>query len=419
MFGFLRPGCYSRHYRQIYATYCAYQRQHYGVAASLFTSYEAVFMYLVAVEAGACAWPAATTPSCCRFRSDPTNRWGIDQELAGFASAVAMLLADAKLEDDIRDSRSLMARGLRAYLRRPIERALGELDRLQEGFCDGVREQVRRHLGFENARATTTLADYAVPTGRAFEMIFQLLQKLCSRRLHREISLQTLGKAIGESILICDCVNDFRRDHLTGQFTPLRNIDQLKDAWRLGLKRLATAGWNCCDLFGEDRQTVRILGSVFRRFARRSMVESKSRVWYRSAESRRGECDCLCDGCSGCDDCFSSADCCDGCVTACDVFNCIVNGSDGRYCQGCGGWGRTSADRRDKSKASQPPPADDASITRLIGQQGQTLGDVDSIGIVELDGQIWPARTVHQSIAANRPIVVVGGNPFGLSVRIG
>ena len=79
MFGFLSPGCRDVRYRQVYAAYCAYQRHEYGVLSSPFTSYEAIFLYLVAVEMGAAEPTSSCTPTCCRFRSDSTNRWNLDE----------------------------------------------------------------------------------------------------------------------------------------------------------------------------------------------------------------------------------------------------------------------------------------------------------------------------------------------------
>ena len=82
MFGFLRPGCDAsrgRRYRQVYAACCAHQRGNYGALATLFNSYEAIFLYHLAIESGVCGAPDASTPTCCRFRSDVGNRWNVDQ----------------------------------------------------------------------------------------------------------------------------------------------------------------------------------------------------------------------------------------------------------------------------------------------------------------------------------------------------
>ena len=53
MFGFLNPRPHSDDYRRAYARLCVHQRRRFGVRSSPFHSYEAVFLYQLALDAGA------------------------------------------------------------------------------------------------------------------------------------------------------------------------------------------------------------------------------------------------------------------------------------------------------------------------------------------------------------------------------
>ena len=67
MFGFLSPRPHSDRYRHAYARVCVHLRRAFGVRALPFHSYEAVFAYQLALDAG--AFPAAVMPAvrCCKL----------------------------------------------------------------------------------------------------------------------------------------------------------------------------------------------------------------------------------------------------------------------------------------------------------------------------------------------------------------
>src|SRR4051812_9216144 len=123
MFGFLNPRPHSAEFRRCYARVCQHQRQEYGALALAFHSYEAVFLYQCAVAAGAVDVRRLPNVRCCRLRSRGWEPNDQDSAVGRFCSAVALLLAGIKLEDDIRDNGSLTARLLRGLLRPSLRRA--------------------------------------------------------------------------------------------------------------------------------------------------------------------------------------------------------------------------------------------------------------------------------------------------------
>src|SRR5689334_4489763 len=109
MFGFLNPRPHSGPYRRAYARLCQHQRRAYGLLSLPFHSYEAVFLYQCALDAG--AFPADVLPPvrCCRLAAPTTLVRAPDAAVGRFCASVALLLGSIKLEDDVRDTHRLPA----------------------------------------------------------------------------------------------------------------------------------------------------------------------------------------------------------------------------------------------------------------------------------------------------------------------
>src|SRR5688500_2547216 len=102
MFGFLRPRAPTLAYRQVYAQCCARQHELYGISSLPLLSYEAVFLYVCAIDAGLCPGPPAGAPRCCRLRTS-LNLPAADLPIAEYCASFGLLLASIKLDDDVRD----------------------------------------------------------------------------------------------------------------------------------------------------------------------------------------------------------------------------------------------------------------------------------------------------------------------------
>lgn len=409
MFGFLRPACSDREYRQIYAAYCSFQRKRYGVLAAGFVSYEAVFMYLLAVELGACLPPASSTPTCCKLRLDPRNDWRIDVELADFCAAVAMVLAGVKLDDDVRDSQGVfygsIARSLRAALRSRVQIARRYLDSLQSGICEQLTRLVDEHVAMERTNSTVSLDQYAASTGAAFALVFSQLGYLCGRRLGRSIELASIGNALGKGILISDCVADHSRDRRRGEFNPLRDRGDVSTARQLGLDYFSEAGWSCWNMLGGESKAVKIVRSSFDRVAKRR-DNFQHRKALASASRRRGICDCDCD-CGPCDggDCGSADNCCGNSCDCCDMCTCY---------DPC--WQSSHSRKTSQGKAAHISSQGNDLIP-FIGLHGTVVSPLNPTGIVRIEGRDVPARSDAGWIDAQADVTVVDANAFGVTVR--
>lgn len=450
-------------YRRTYAAYCSFQREQCGVVASLFTSYEAVFLYQLAIDLRAVAAVDAAAPTCCRLRKRHHRRVGVDRELAEFCVATAMLLASAKLEDDVRDDRSWAARILLGAIRSSVAKSRLVLDRVRPSAANTLQQLVMRHVECEQRGAFRDLPHFAEATADAFELLFDLFGQLCSRRLGYAVELGSLGQAIGNGLIAADCVNDVKRDRLRSAYNPIGNDQQYEQVRDEALQSLSRAGWACEAIVKQsgsgacDRLplTPPLLADVFHRFALRStpaaaneslqraapsVVEPSRRrlsplrgvrarqkhayPWGLSSLVRHGDCDCACDGCgaceapdAGCGGCGGEGSvCADG--SCCDGADCCVACGDG-----CG-WHRRKS--REEQHAA-PRVFGDCSRGvvdtfrnhHAVGSNGVARGNLNPTGVVRLGMRDWPAQVVGASIAPGTSIQVIGATEFGLIVRPG
>ncbi len=68
MFGFLKPTGRISEWRQSYARVCQTQRRMFGLTSLPFLSYEATFLYQLAVDTKLIPALSSDAPECCRLR---------------------------------------------------------------------------------------------------------------------------------------------------------------------------------------------------------------------------------------------------------------------------------------------------------------------------------------------------------------
>ena len=429
MFGFLRLANQRtndhQRYRQLYAAFCAHHRARHGVAASLLLSYEAIFLLQLAIDAGATSPPSAVTPTCCKLRSDPSNRWGIDRSLADYCSDFGMLLVRIKIDDDVRDSGKLTSKIAASIFRKPIHRSGVALERVLPNLSVVTRQIVDRHLQMEKNRTSSISIDaYAAPTADGFAMLFGGFAK-CSTPLHREQqTLEKIGAAIGGAIIATDCCTDLARDRKTGDFNPLKNQSDFKEARHFALGCLSTAGFLCHQLAATGETQLNCLQKIStlilsQRFemvrdlayphsqttgpaiARRSL-RSDALHGLRAGDCDCGGCDACCDiGCAGDVCCSPDAGNCHHCGFGCPC-PCDAACDDGR--------------KTNKTAPDKPFVADKKTET-MVGQNGVVVASLSPTGVIEIDGTEHPAKSESQFIDAGVQVRVIEHAAFGLIVR--
>ena len=176
MFGFLRGNRSDLTYRQIYAGCCSFQQREYGIASLAFLSYEATFLYLLAVDSGAAPAPKEDEVTCCRLRRHGADIHSVEEDKARFCSSLALLLAAVKLDDDIADDKSLLARLARWKLGSRIDAAVGYIESLAPDIRERIDGHLADHAALERRGSAFELNEYVRPTAAAFGDLFELFQ---------------------------------------------------------------------------------------------------------------------------------------------------------------------------------------------------------------------------------------------------
>ena len=220
MFGFLSPHPHSDDYRRAYARLCVHQRQRLGIRSLPFHSYEAVFLYQLSLDAGSVDAECLPNHRCCKLSFRESVTGASDAEAGMFCVSFALLLASVKLDDDIRDSRSALARFARFVLKNRIEQAKRHLRKYDPHFDATVSGFVAEHHQLEEPDRAVRLEDYAEPTAKAFGYLFGLFANAIRKPEHF-ITFQAIGQHVGRAILSFDCAADWRRDRQRGEFNPL------------------------------------------------------------------------------------------------------------------------------------------------------------------------------------------------------
>ncbi len=388
-------------YRQVYAGCCGFQHARFGITTLPLLSYESVFLYVLAMDAGLCSRPNRADVTCCRFRQSGKRLHKVDSKFAEFCSAFGLLLACIKLEDDVRDDRSLLARLALWQLRNRIERAFEYFSILDASFRKRVARHIQRHLDLEHDAQQMTIDEFAKPTAAAFSYVVGLYNQLVPERRISEKQLTELGTEIGRAIICFDCAVDWERDRRRGRFNPLPNKAAVETALLESQQSLARIAWLCGDDFGSQSVSASVAGATFERVQRHvRQTLSKTSSNGNSSETvrrpnvrrrRKGDCDVFCDP-SCCE-----AGCADGCFCPCDC--CFMRGL-----------------RAPTTK--QNTPAQQGDNVSEIGLVGLTVTPLNPTGVVEINGERLPARSYEgEWIDANRLVEVLREEAFGVVVR--
>ncbi len=264
MFGFMKPEAESLGYRSLYSRLCQHQRRHYGLLSLPFHSYEAVFLYTCAVDAGLFPADVILPRRCCRLRHDRRLAGATDEAAGRFCASVAVLLADIKLQDDIRDGWGLLARVARRVLRTPIAATADYFQTLDPEFGRRVGEEIGRHLESERDGRERGLGEYVRPTAEAFGYVFGLLPRGVGEADDDGHLFAVVGRHLGAALIAYDCACDWRDDRRAGTFNPVTTKAGEKDAARLCVEELTTLAEACETAFGPHARSAELARSVAR-----------------------------------------------------------------------------------------------------------------------------------------------------------
>ncbi|MCA9141040.1 MAG: NfeD family protein [Planctomycetales bacterium] len=452
MFGFLHGPRNDKRYRQLYATCCSSLRDGMGFRALPFVSYEAIFACSIAVDVGLIPPPKADAVTCCKARRRHSvlhhSEAPTVAAAAGFSNALAMLLAGIKLDDDVTDSRSLLARLGRRAIASRVRAAHDFFTEQQADFPDQLRQCLADHDQLEHLAGGVGLDTYTRPTGDAFGLVYGILPVAIARACDTPIddglvmNFRQTGRLVGQALIAFDCAVDYATDRKRGHYNPLRSHNEVRGALEYSQRKLIELGWHLGELIGFDSTTIllstrtvrhRVATLVMRKtdvLKRSSMAGNHSRSTVPTAFSfgplrpRRGICDCpcdacLCDGiaCDGCAGCGSEAatagDCCIGCTCpcecCCDSICSSTTGSSGN---------ESKTGVKDAAPLGTTASGDTGKVVVALTPYGTVRLTNSSEGATEsAQSRDEPAKSDSGVIETGEEVVVIRKEAFGLLVR--
>jgi hypothetical protein len=269
MLGLLNPGGIDLRYRSLYSRCCEFQHLEYGVSSLVFHSFESVFLYALACDAGAVDLARVPNQLCCRLRAGRRLELAPDRELGRLCAAFSVIAAENKTADALRDAPSVAVKVRNRLFRSRFLRARSYFSSLDARFDATFDGFVTEHLALEDCSEAPSLEAFCRPTAAAFGYLFGLMTTVL-RTIPLERMLTRVGGNIGAAILACDCAQDWQRDQRDGTFNVVRDRSEAQDAIDYCLERLADARDVCASTFGPTALSASILTRVGARLQSRS-----------------------------------------------------------------------------------------------------------------------------------------------------
>ncbi|MEZ6129287.1 MAG: DUF5685 family protein [Planctomycetaceae bacterium] len=418
MFGFLSPQQRIPEWRRSYARVCQYQRKLFGLTSLPFLSYEATFLYQLAIDFGLIARLATGSPECCRLRRLPNDNSPTDAAAASFVSAFGMMLLGVKLKDDVQDSGRWHHRFLEWKYRRPVRRAERMLGEMASNIPDVVQQALVAHTQLESNR-TIALTAYAAPTAKAFAAVFAGFAEFLSAEANggtddspsAEVvtTFGRIGHSVGAAIIAWDCAVDFEDDRLRGNFNPLRDTTDVGASLEFALLQLSRIGWELPAHSTAATVIASVSTRVRHRQCRPRTVCSPDLMERWGLRRQRGYTYAKCDGCEVV---CAGAECSGACAEICaPAFLCCDPG-----CGACGCVPHTSTTPQSSETNQEQTPLPNP-YEHLHDKHGTAAGDLNPAGYIVIDGDRVPAKSMSgKYIDDQTEIRVVQTDSYGVSV---
>lgn len=210
-------------YKAIYCTLCKRIGQKYGVLTRLTLSYDMVFMIALGISVEEHC-PCYEVKRCT---SNPLKKCTYckgDNSIVDYCSAVMLLLADAKIKDNIVDSKFLKAvlwRTIKLLYSSGVKKAEREYPKVKNIVDEYFYSQIKAE------KQGAGIDAYAEPTAVALSKLFE---GMSNNKFDARVFNQ-VGYLLGKWIYIADAVLDFDKDKKSKTFNPfidLESFDEVK-----------------------------------------------------------------------------------------------------------------------------------------------------------------------------------------------
>lgn len=294
---------------------CHAMRDFSGRPSSLLANYDQSLLVLVL---SALAGGAVESRRCTAIPWRTVDVQDLPPALRTFAAAGNLALVDAKLRDDLDDGGRWFTAPLRWLLRRKTRRAIAHLEAV--GFPTGLVVDLPKRQAQVEQHAEIDLAGLAEPSANLLGAIFAHGGRLAGAGEQASV-LERFGRAVARAVYGFDALDDHDDDRTKGRFNAVAHVaDRVGhhaavEAARAFVEHAAIEAQQCATvLLPRDRSVM--VAEVLQRLTQRAgacrdhLLGRPAAAAVRPAEA--GDCDCACDGCSGCDGCDCSCDGADG-----------------------------------------------------------------------------------------------------------
>ena len=196
----------------------------YGFSLRGLTNYDAAFMSLLYSSQS----HGKIRAQKCPFKLQKTKRFsnaGLD-----FATALSLIVAKVKMEDDILDSNRYVSHFLAKVLNSVIPVAITDLKRMGFNF-ETISSETRRQETLEKHQCSD-FDELASPTENSVSKVFSHTATLANKESNSR-PLSTLGKNIGRLMYLLDSYIDLPKDTAKGKFNALSTCFPQQDGAQL------------------------------------------------------------------------------------------------------------------------------------------------------------------------------------------
>lgn len=201
-----------------YCGICHWLREDYGFPIGMFANWDSRFIALLvgAQYADGDKNSRTTCPISISRNSKPIAGFHVAHR---YAAAVLMFLLGEKLDDDIRDDNSLVAKLFQRLLREKVEKSEIILRRLDFPLdvAMGIRSEQRKVESTENRLDLYQLTN---PTAKAIGSVFAHTAIIAKEESNYD-NLYQIGNHVGRIIPIVDACDDYEADQKKNKFNEL------------------------------------------------------------------------------------------------------------------------------------------------------------------------------------------------------
>lgn len=301
-----------------------------GLTTSLLANYDQSLLVLVL---SAVAGGAVDERRCTAVPWRTVAVQGLSTTLRSYVAAGNLALIDAKLRDDIDDGGRWYAGIVRFILRRKTRKAIREL--AHHGFPVELATGLPERQRAVEQQSEPSLAAMAEPSAQLLAEVFAHGGRLLDAE-EQASHLSRFGHAVARAVYGFDALDDHDDDRASSSFNAVIALANrvghgaAVEAVREFVEHAAIEAQQCAtQLLPADRHSM--VASILQQLTQRAGACRDHLLGRPDAAAMRpaevGDCDCACDGCSGCDacdcDCHGSPGachsgcCCEGCDPCC------------------------------------------------------------------------------------------------------